>query len=169
MRLLSQAFLDIRGSYLQAPVPGRDNYWSSILHFGGTDALEFWLHSEQRLALVEENVQRHYFVPLPNGLNMALAVALPLCARLWCFLILCLYLSDDKRKVAQKLTFAVGRLDCLSRDYSVFLMSGKLCPRLITVYLRCLSLTEQIPSRDYLAKNHCNRRFRRIYEITSLV
>jgi len=117
------SFPGYKGSYLQAPVPGRDNYWSSILHFGGTDALEFWLHSEQRLALVAENeefeaatrlqvigstfpgweptitgkpvtpawktaclvvlalypilvVQRHYFVPLLNGLNMALAVAI---------------------------------------------------------------------------------------------
>ena len=49
------SFPGYKGSYLQAPVPGRDNYWSSILHFGGTDALEFWLHSEQRLALVAEN------------------------------------------------------------------------------------------------------------------
>ncbi len=49
------SFPGYKGSYLQAPVPGRANYWSSILRFDGTDALEFWLHSKQRLALVEEN------------------------------------------------------------------------------------------------------------------
>lgn len=117
------SFPGYKGSYLQAPVPGRDNYWSSILRFDGADALEFWLHSKQRMALVEENkefeaatrlqvigstfpgweptitgksvtpawktaclvvlalypilvVQRHYLVPLLNGLNMALAVAI---------------------------------------------------------------------------------------------
>ncbi|MFA7335291.1 MAG: hypothetical protein WC028_00800 [Candidatus Obscuribacterales bacterium] len=117
------SFPGYRGSYLQAPVPGRANYWSSILRFGGTEDLEFWLHSKQRLALVEENkefeastriqvigstfpgweptisgkpvtpawktaclvvlglypilvIQRHYLVPLLNGLNMALAIAI---------------------------------------------------------------------------------------------
>ena len=49
------SFPGYKGSYLQAPVPGRANYWSSILRFCGTDDLEFWLQSEQRLALVEEN------------------------------------------------------------------------------------------------------------------
>lgn len=49
------SFPGYKGSYLQAPVPGRDNYWSSILRFCSPADLEFWLHSEQRLSLVKEN------------------------------------------------------------------------------------------------------------------
>ncbi|MBP6351630.1 MAG: hypothetical protein KA392_18910 [Candidatus Obscuribacter sp.] len=48
-------FPGYRGSYLQAPVPGRANYWSSIVRFAGAEDLEYWLQSPQRLALVEEN------------------------------------------------------------------------------------------------------------------